>query len=136
MALGISSCGAVTNLESITIRDGAMWSSYRITTEGDVVTIGTRSSRAESMDERTYPFSQEQRRDIEQILNRNGLLQHGDYYKPLLGRIYDGETLFIHVQFDGQEKEIFCDNNIPAGLTRIPEQIVFYYQKQLLPLSR
>jgi hypothetical protein len=65
-----------------------------------------------------------------QILNKHGFLSHRDSYYPLLMKIHDGETLKIQAQFDGRDKEIYCNNNIPSGLRRICREIITYYKEK------
>ena len=132
-ALGLPSY-TVTNLERFHAEDGAMWSSFIITAEGDTTTIHTIDPDFTSesfdfeLDEWVYPFTDADRRAIEDILNRHDLLWHRDDYQRLIP-VHDGTTLAIDVTYDGKTKEIWCNNNIPGSLWAIPLEIIAYYEK-------
>ena len=132
-ALALPAC-SVTNLEGFHARDGSMWSSYIITAEDDTTKILTEVMIPHddyiecTYDEWVYPFSEEDKRETETILNRHAVLWHGDHYWPLIP-VFDGVTLAIDVQYHGKTKEIWCNNNIPPALPRIPRDIIAYYQQ-------
>jgi len=120
---------SVNNLERFHAEDQFLSQTFNITGEDDTITIRTwgPESRMQGLVERHYPFGDEEKREIEAILNRHGLLWHLDRYFPLVW-ICDGETLAIDVTYDGKTKEIWCNNNIPGALRRIPRDIIAYYE--------
>ncbi len=121
---------SVSSLERVHAHDQVLSQTFNITGEEDTMTILTwgPESRMQGLVERHYPFGEEDKREIEAILNRHGVLWHLDRYYPLIW-ICDGETLAIDVTYDGKTKDIWCNNNIPWALRRIPRDIIAYYEE-------
>ncbi len=120
---------SVSNLERFHAHDQVFYQTFDITGEDDTMTIRTLGpeSRMQGLVERHYPFGDDDKREIEKILNRHALLWHLDLYLPLIW-ICDGETLAIEASYDGKVKEVHCKNNIPGALRRIPRDIIAYYE--------